>query len=401
MLGRWFQVRSESGMEHAQNLCKNPHYAALALSLEKCNGQPDSNFLYFLHPDHLGSSSYVTDGSGAVYEHAQYFPSGELWVSEHSNTQRNPYLFSGKEYEEETGLYDFGARYYDPRTSLWLSVDPAELEYIGGAGLGGMYNPVQLNGYVYAAANPVKHVDPDGRMPNILAGAIAGALIGAGIELGRQVFAREQMSWDNGRRVLAAAAGGAAMGAIAGATMGASLAVEIGGAALAGAEGGVITRAVNGQGTTVSQVAQDAACGVAGLGAGKLLGAGVRALSPAKPAIMAESALTAGRQIEAAWGASNYRHGGLLTGMEHIMYRHSANSGFANVSRYAQGTTARDIVGYVDDALRLGEVTPTGKTSFTVEHSLGKTIGKNIAGEAASSIRVFVRDGIIQTAFPF
>jgi hypothetical protein len=73
-------------------------------------------------------------------------------------------------------------------------VDPAELQYIGGAGLGGMYNPVQLNGYVYAAANPVKHVDPDGRMPNILAGAIAGALIGGGIELGRQMFSGEQVS---------------------------------------------------------------------------------------------------------------------------------------------------------------------------------------------------------------
>jgi hypothetical protein len=58
----------------------------------------------------------VTDGSSAVYEHAQYLPSGELWVREHSNTQQNPYLFSGKEYEEETGLYDFGARYCDPRT---------------------------------------------------------------------------------------------------------------------------------------------------------------------------------------------------------------------------------------------------------------------------------------------
>jgi hypothetical protein len=40
---------------------------------------------------------------------------------------------------------------------------------------------------------------------------------------------------------------------------------------------------------------------------------------------------------------------------------HSAGSGFANVSRYAQGTTARNIVGYVDDALRYGTVTRTGQ----------------------------------------
>jgi hypothetical protein len=112
-------------------------------------------------------------------------------------------------------------------------------------------------------------------------------------------------------------------------------------------------------------------------------------------------ALPAPRQIEAAWGASRYRHGGLMTGMEHIMYRHSTSSGFANVSRFAEGTTARNIMDHVDDALRYGRVTQTGPGAFTVEHSLGLTIGTNVAGEAASSIRVYLRDGIIQTAFPF
>jgi hypothetical protein len=111
--------------------------------------------------------------------------------------------------------------------------------------------------------------------------------------------------------------------------------------------------------------------------------------------------LPAARQIEAAWGASTYRHGGLMTGMEHIMYRHSAGSGFANVSRFAEGTTARNIMDYVDDALRYGTVTPTRPGAFTVEHSLGRTIGTNIDGDAARSMRVFVRDGVIQTAFPF
>jgi hypothetical protein len=71
------------------------------------------------------------------------------------------------------------------------------------------------------------------------------------------------------------------------------------------------------------------------------------------------------------------------------------------VSRFAEGTTARNVMGYVDEALRYGTVTQTGPGAFTVEHALGRTIGTNIAGEAASSIRVFVRDGIIETAFPF
>jgi hypothetical protein len=121
---------------------------------------------------------------------------------------------------------------------------------------------------------------------------------------------------------------------------------------------------------------------------------GVPAATPAAPALPA-------RQIQAAWGASKYKHGGLMNGIEHIMYRHAANSGFANVSRYAPGTTARQVTGYVDDALRHGTVTQTGPAAFTVEHTFTRTIGTNIAGAPANSIRVYVRDGIIQTAFPF
>ena len=75
-------------------------------------------FLYFYHPDQVGSTSYVTDGSGEVYEHLEYFSFGETFVQEHSNTDRIPYLFNGKELDEETGLYYYGARYYDPRTSI-------------------------------------------------------------------------------------------------------------------------------------------------------------------------------------------------------------------------------------------------------------------------------------------
>lgn len=89
-----------------------------------------------------------------------------------------------------------------------------------------------------------------------------------------------------------------------------------------------------------------------------------------------------------------------MNGLEHIMYRHSANSGFSDVSRYAPGTTGRAIVGYVDEALRYGTVSPSGTTGHFIEHNLGRVIGTDIRGNPTSSIRVIVRDGIIQTAFP-
>ena len=79
---------------------------------------------YFYHPDHLGSSSLITDGTGALTQHIQYVPFGEVFVEERTNSWSTPYKFNGKELDEETGLNYFHARYYDPRLSVWLSVDP-------------------------------------------------------------------------------------------------------------------------------------------------------------------------------------------------------------------------------------------------------------------------------------
>jgi RHS repeat-associated protein len=111
----------------------------------------NQSFLYFYHPDHLGSTSYVTDDAGEVYEHMEYFAFGETFVQEHSNTDRIPYLFNGKELDEETGLYYYGARYYDLRTSIWQSVDPLAEKY------------PQWSPYNYTEENPIRNIDPDGR----------------------------------------------------------------------------------------------------------------------------------------------------------------------------------------------------------------------------------------------
>lgn len=108
-------------------------------------------FLYFYHPDHLGSTSYVTNDSGLVCEHMEYFAFGETFVQEHVNTDLIPYLFNAKELDEKTGFYYYGARYYDPRTSIWESVDPM-------AEKNSRWSP-----YAFAGDNPVVMVDPDGR----------------------------------------------------------------------------------------------------------------------------------------------------------------------------------------------------------------------------------------------
>lgn len=55
-------------------------------------GEGGEKFHYFYHPDHLGSTSYIPDASGEVYQHLEYFAFGETFVEEHSNTDRTPYL---------------------------------------------------------------------------------------------------------------------------------------------------------------------------------------------------------------------------------------------------------------------------------------------------------------------
>lgn len=79
---------------------------------------------FYYHGDHLGSSSFITDDAGAVYQHLEYFPYGETWVESDGGGHTPGYKFTGKELVPETGLYYYDARYYDPVLSKWISADP-------------------------------------------------------------------------------------------------------------------------------------------------------------------------------------------------------------------------------------------------------------------------------------
>jgi RHS repeat-associated protein len=112
--------------------------------------------IYFFHNDHLGTGTFLTDGSGNPYQFFVNLPFGETFFEQHSYTEdyNNPYKFNGKELDEETGLYYYGARYYDPRTSIWLSVDPLAEKFPS-------HSP-----YSFCFNNPLRFVDPDGRAPD-------------------------------------------------------------------------------------------------------------------------------------------------------------------------------------------------------------------------------------------
>ena len=104
-VNQWYVIRDrEVGEKHVF-----AGTTRISTKLEKPDGgngggntAPLEDAHYFYHPDHLGSSSYITNDLGQVFQHLEYFPFGETFVEEHSNTQRAPYMFTGKELDEDT-----------------------------------------------------------------------------------------------------------------------------------------------------------------------------------------------------------------------------------------------------------------------------------------------------------
>lgn len=74
-----------------------------------------------------------------------------------SGADGNHYKYNGKEFDAETGLYYYGARYYSPGLGRFTSADPTILSRQR------MFDPQQWNMYSYARNNPLKYTDPDGK----------------------------------------------------------------------------------------------------------------------------------------------------------------------------------------------------------------------------------------------
>lgn len=115
---------------------------------------PEPAPIYFYHPDHLGTSTFLTDINGNAYQFFLNLPFGETMAEQLPSTYyQTPYKFNGKELDEETGLYYYGARYYDPKISIWYSVDPLAEKF------------PNVNPFIYSAQNPISYRDPDGKEP--------------------------------------------------------------------------------------------------------------------------------------------------------------------------------------------------------------------------------------------
>ncbi len=110
--------------------------------------------IFYYHPNHLGSSSFVTDQNQTITQGFLYAPFGEITTEYNINFGFSvipKYSFNAKELDEETGMYYYEARYYAPPT--FTSRDPLFEKYFW------------MSPYAYCNNNPVALIDPDGRFP--------------------------------------------------------------------------------------------------------------------------------------------------------------------------------------------------------------------------------------------
>jgi RHS repeat-associated protein len=100
--------------------------------------------VYYLHGDHLGSTSLTTDQTGAIFAETRYLPYGEQrWPA--VDAQPTDFTFTGQRRDSYIKLMEMGARWYDPQIGRWISTDPI---------IPNPANPQSLNRYSYVNNRP-------------------------------------------------------------------------------------------------------------------------------------------------------------------------------------------------------------------------------------------------------
>jgi RHS repeat-associated protein len=126
--------------------------------------------VYFIHSDHLGSTSLTTDITGTLVAETRYLPYGEeRWIT---GTLVTDFTFTGQRAERGFGLLDYNARYYDPRLGRFISPDSI---------VHNPSNPKALDRYSYGRNNPLKYIDPTGHQ--FLAVGLGEVVLLAGLAL--------------------------------------------------------------------------------------------------------------------------------------------------------------------------------------------------------------------------
>lgn len=204
----------------------------------------DEQYLVYYHGDHLGSTHIISEGKdnglhsgitypkGTLLQRIEYTPFGkELYVL-NSNLKFDP-RYTGQEYDIETGLYYYKARYYNPTLGRFIQADTIVPD---------AKNLQAFNRYAYAANNPLKYTDPSGHgfwgwFRKIF--AMVAGLVASVLTMGALAPAAYSLSGALLVTTISGVAGGVVGGAISGGARGAAMGAML--AFLSGIVGGALT----------------------------------------------------------------------------------------------------------------------------------------------------------------
>ncbi len=218
---------------------------------------------YYYHQDQLGSSSVLSGNTGSQLEINAYYPFGRTQTATPQAVFKVSNQFTGQVKDEETGLYYYNARYYDPELGRFIQADTI---------IPDLSNPQSYNRYAYVLNNPLRYTDPDGHGPKEWAQAVGqfggGVFVGTvnvvnpvPIQIRGDAPPPSSMPEYYGRKAGEALGLGISIGEI---IVGGDTAATGGGLAVAGAGGEVLT---GGAATPVSVPAMAAGGGLLVVGA--------------------------------------------------------------------------------------------------------------------------------------
>jgi len=113
------------------------------------------------HPNHLTSTSIQTDQNGNRIQHYEYTAFGRTRFTESASAFPVSRRYTCQVLDEETGLYYYASRYYDPQLGRFIQPDDI---------ISDLSNPQSYNRYSYVLNNPLRYTDPSGQTPAVVLG---------------------------------------------------------------------------------------------------------------------------------------------------------------------------------------------------------------------------------------
>ncbi len=328
-------------MDDQGNVTRTYHFAPGSYWTTSPLMMEEAGTYYYFHNDHLGTPQKITDKLGVVVWSARYSAFGEATV-DGSSTIENPLRFPGQYFDGETGVHHNYLRNYEPGIGTYLEQDPYGVAFTG------------PNRYGYAGLNPANYFDPTGEIIPVL---VVGAKVLWVAGMAYTGFEAYQC-WESLMEDPCAA-------------------IFEGDACL----------------NTVLAAAIP-------YGAGKLARY-LKGLAPAARELTKVAKPQLLLPFKPKWTGQIVKYKkGAMPPIEHIFYRHGPNSGFSNVGRFAEGTSARDIKNLVEEAAVSGQWKwANGRASIT--HNFDKVIGTHKDGSPAKALQVYLNEaGEVMTAFP-